>query len=325
MPEMRAVRVGQFGGPEVLELVRIPAPPPGVGEVRVRVHAAGVNYADLMQRQGLYPGGPKPPFIAGFEVAGEIDQLGDGVTPWKVGDRVMALCSGGYSEAVVQNGKAVFAIPDSLSFREAAAIPCQFLTAYHALITLGQVGPGMTVLIQAAAGGLGTQLVQIAKLRGARVIGTCGSLEKCRLALDLGCDHALNYRELDFEAEVGRIVETGCDLIVESVGGEVFDKSLRLLKPRGRLIVLGVASREPRPIPSLLLLRNNWTVSGFHLNAYLTDRAVMGQALGALADWLASGNLRIIQSHTFSLEAAAEAHRAIADRRTTGKVVLDVS
>lgn len=325
MREMRAIRVPRFGGPAVLERVHVPVQEPGPGEIRVRVRAAGVNYADLMQREGLYPGGPTPPFIAGFEVAGEIDCLGAGVTQWKVGDRVMALCSGGYAETVIQNARAVFPIPGGLSYREAAAIPCQFLTAYHALITLGGTAPRMTVLIQAAAGGLGTQLVQIAKIRGARVVGTCGSDEKCAFAEGLGCDHAINYRAHDFEAEARGIVEGGFDLIVESVGGQVFDKSLRLLKPRGRMIVLGVASREPRPIPALLLLRNNWTVSGFHLNTYLADRSAMREALDALADWLALGKLRIIQSHTFPLAAAAEAHQAIADRRTTGKVVLDVS
>jgi NADPH2:quinone reductase len=322
---MKSILVQKYGGPEVLSLEEVPEPAPKEGEVLLTVKSAGINYADIMQREGLYPGGPKPPFGSGFEAAGVIEAAGPGVSEWKVGDRVMGFCSGGYSEKAIAHSKAVFKIPASLTFNQAAAIPCQYLTAYHALLTLGQLASGQTVLIQAAAGGLGTQLVQIAKITGATTIGACGSDEKCSLLRDLGCTQPINYRSTDWEAEVRKITEgKGCDLIVESVGGEVFEKSLRLVKPRGCLIVIGVASRDPRKVDALQLLRNNLTVSGFHLNGYLTDRRAMASAVIDLYKWLESGSLRIIQQHTYPLAQAAQAHRDISDRKTSGKVVLEV-
>ena len=321
---MKTVTVTAFGGPEVMVVRDQPSPEPGEGQVRVAIRAAGVNYADLLQREGLYPGGPQPPYIAGFEFAGEVEVLGFGVVGWSKGDRVMGMCrDGGYAESVVVPVASLMKIPDNLGFPEGAAIPCQFLTAYHALLTLGQLRPGQTVLIQAAAGGLGTLLVQIAKKVGARVIGTCGTDEKCALITELGCDHPINYRDRDFRTEVMEITNNqGCELIVESVGGRVFDLSLRCLKPMGRLIVLGVASKDPRPVYAAYLLPNNLTVSGFHLSGYLTNREAMANAVRDLYDWTAKGEIRFVVNHQFRLEEAAEAHRRIAARETSGKVVL---
>lgn len=322
---MKQIRVEQHGEPEVLKVIEVDEPTPSAGEVRVAVRAAGVNYADIMQRQGLYPGGPTPPYIAGFEISGLIDAVGPGVDRWNVGDRVMGLCSGGYSEKVVVPAKSLFPVPASLSLEQAAAIPCQYLTAYHALVTLGGIREGWNVLIQAAAGGLGTQLVQIAKIKGATVIGTSGSDEKCNLVRELGCDHPVNYNTSDFRETVREVTQgKGCELIIESVGGSVFDKSLECLRPRGRLVVIGIASRQPRPVNTLNLLRDNITVSGFHLNGYLADREAMGNALRDLNQWVESGELKVIQDLRYPLEQAAQAHADIAARKTHGKVILTV-
>ncbi|MCA9409856.1 MAG: NADPH:quinone oxidoreductase family protein [Candidatus Omnitrophica bacterium] len=323
---MKSIIVERFGDTEVMKLEEVQDPRAGKGQIRVAIKAAGVNYADIMQRMGTYPEGPQPPYPAGFEYAGEIDQIGEGVEGWRVGDRVMGLCKmGGYSEYTVVPASQALRIPEHLGFNEAAAIPCQYFTAYHVLITLGQLQSGQTVLIQAAAGGLGTILVQIAHHLGARVIGTASTDEKCELIRDLGCDHPINYKEKKFRDEVEKITEgKGCELIVETVGGRVFDLSLRCLRPLGRLIVVGVASNDPRPVYGSYLLPHNLTVSGFHLNGYLGNAQAMKDAIQCLDVWLEKGALKFLVNHTFPLEEAAEAHRQISDRKTSGKVVLTV-
>lgn len=320
---MKSVIVKEFGGPEVLSVEEVPVPAPGSGEVLIRVHAAGVNYADIMQRDGLYPGGPKPPYGAGFEVAGVVESVGEGVTQWSAGDPVMAFCAAGYSEFAAAKAWQVMPKPEQLTHAQAAAIPCQYLTAYHALLTLGGLTGQQTVLIQAAAGGLGTQLVQIARNTGATVIGTASTPEKCALIESLGCQHAINYTEEDFAAAVQRITGgQGCDLVIESVGGAVFDKSLKCLKPRGMLVTLGVASKEPPTVNAVQLLASNWIVAGFHLMAYTADAPAMACAIRDLHTWLMDGKLDVIVGHEFPLADAAEAHRRISARQTSGKVVL---
>src|SRR5215207_6908632 len=194
---MKAVRVKGFGGVDQLEFVELPDPEPQPGQVRIRVEAAGLNYADVMQREGAYPGGPKPPYVPGFEAAGVIDAAGeDGLLP--VGARVMAMSGvGAHAERLCVSSASCMRFPESMSFVEAAAFPVQYLTAYHALITLGRAVAGETVLIHAAAGGVGTAAVQIAKLLKLRVIGTASSEEKRARVLELGADEALSYEEFD--------------------------------------------------------------------------------------------------------------------------------
>ena len=320
---MKQVVVTRNGGPEVLEVRDVAVPEPGSGEVLIKVAAAGMNYADIMQRDGLYPNGPTPPFGAGFEVAGTIDSVGAGVTGWKAGDAVMAFCQNGYSEYVTAPAGMLLPKPSELSFEQASAIPCQYLTAYHALLTLGRLKAGQTVLVQAAAGGLGTMMVQIARNVGATVIGTCSSADKCALIRDLGCQFPVNYTAEDLGARVREItVGKGCDLIIESVGGDIFEHSLHCLKSRGMLVTLGVASKNVPSISSVELLANNWTVAGFHLMGYTADMEAMGHALADLKGWLAEGKLTVIVRHTFPLDQVAEAQRQISDRKTVGKVVL---
>lgn len=320
---MRSIVVTQYGGPETLSLVEVPIPEPGAGEVLVRVVAAGVNYADIMQRTGLYPGGPKPPFGAGFEAAGVIEKIGATVSGWKPGDEVACFCESGYSNYVIADATRLLEKPPQLDFCQTAAIPCQYLTAYHALITLGNLSEGQTVLINAAAGGLGTMMVQIARNRGAQIIGACGSDEKCALIAELGCQHPVNYTKDKVAKQVKEILGgKGCDLIIESVGGELVAQSLRCLKPRGMLITLGAASKQPAMINSVELLANNWIVAGFHLFAYTEDGAAMMQAIQDLNQWLIAGTLTVIVKHALPLEDAARVHEMVENRQTTGKVVL---
>ena len=320
---MKTVVVTRFGGPEVLELQEVPIPEPGPGQVRIRVKAAGLNYADIMQRDGLYPNGPKAPFGAGFEVAGLVDALGTGVTQWSVGDEVMGFCQNGYSEYVVAPAAQTMPKPEQLDFHQAAAVPCQYLTAYHALLTLGRLREGQTVLIQAAAGGLGTLMVQIARNAGATVIGTASSEEKCALIQRLGCTHAINYTTTDFPAAVKEITGgKGCDLIIESIGGDVFEKSLKCLKSRGMLVTLGIASKDAPTVSAVKLLANNWIIAGMHLMGYTSDLPAMANALRDLHTWLLDGRLEIIAKHSFSIEQAAEAQQFISDRKSSGKVVI---
>ena len=320
---MKSVVVTHFGGPEVLEVREVAVPEPGPGQVRIQVKAAGMNYADIMQREGLYPGGPKAPFGAGFEVAGVVDKVGEGVTLWSPGDAVMGFCQNGYSDYVIAPAAQTMPKPEQLDFHQAAAVPCQYLTAYHALVTLGRLSAGQTVLIQAAAGGLGSIMVQIARNIGATIIGTCGADEKCALLRELGCQYPINYSKGDFVAEVKSITGgKGCDLIIESVGGEIFDKSLTCLKSRGMLVTLGIASRNAPSVSAVKLLANNWIVAGMHLMAYTTDLPAMANALRDLHVWLEEGRLTIVAKHHFPLAQAAEAQQFIADRKSTGKVVL---
>ncbi len=323
---MKTIIVDRYGDTDVMNLQEVPTPQAGSNQVRIAIKAAGINYADIMQRLGSYPGGPEPPYAAGFEYAGVIDEIGEGVTDRKIGERVMGLCKlGGYSEYTVVPASQPLPIPEGLGFEEAAAIPCQYFTAYHVLITLGQLQADQTVLIQAAAGGLGSLLVQIAHHLGANVIGTASTSEKCEMIRELGCDHPINYKDVKFREEVDRITEgKGCELIVETVGGRVFDLSMRCLRPHGRLIVVGVASNDPRPVYGSYLLPHNLTISGFHLNGFLGNVQAMKDAIQCLHVWLEKGVLKFLVNHTFPLEEAAEAQRQIADRKTTGKVVLKV-
>lgn len=322
---MKTVVVTRYGGPEVLELREVPMPEPGPGQVRIRVKAAGLNYADIMQREGLYPNGPKAPFGAGFEVAGLVDAVGADVSMWAPGDAVMGFCQNGYSEYVLAPAAQLMPKPDELDFHQAAAVPCQYLTAYHALLTLGDLKAGQTVLIQAAAGGLGTLMVQIARNIGARVIGTASSDEKCALLSDLGCQHPVNYTREDFVAVVKELTGgKGCDLVIESIGGEIFERSLKCLRSRGMLVTLGIASKDAPSVSAAKLLANNWIVAGMHLMGYTGDMLAMANALRDLHTWLLEGRLEIIARHSFPLEEAAAAQQFISDRKSTGKVVLAV-
>lgn len=315
---MRAVQVKAFGGVDQLELVDLPDPEPQPGQVRLRIEAAGLNYADVMQREGAYPGGPKPPYIPGFEAAGVVDAVG-GDASLPIGSRVMASTGvGAHAERVCVSSAACVRFPESMSFVEAAAFPVQYLTAYHALITQGRAVAGETVLIHAAAGGVGTAAIQIGKLLGLRVTGTASSEEKRQRIKALGADEVFSYEEFDREL----MGERAPQIILESVGGDVFRRSLAILPPLGRLVVYGAASRQVQPIDTLKLFFRSQSVLGLHLSAIFERPLLMRESLKHLFEWFEQGKVKMQIGHVLALAEVREAHELMANRQNYGKIVL---
>lgn len=320
---MKAARVNAFGEEDQLEIVDIPDPVAGKGEVVIAVKAGGLNYADVMQRLGLYPGGPRPPYIAGMEAAGVVESHGpDAVNAPPVGSRVVALGRGAHAERMTTDAGACFALPENMSFSEGAAFPVQYLTAYHTLVTLAHAQPGETVLIHAAAGGVGTAAIQIAKLLGLRIVATASTSEKRDKVLKLGADVAASYDEFEDAAREltgGR----GPDICLESIGGDVFSRSLAIIPALGRLVVFGAAGREAQPIDTLKLFFRSQSVMGFHLNGILGRPALMMSSLTTLLTWISTGQIKIQVGHTFPLVEIRKAHELIASRQSYGKIVLE--
>ncbi|MFC4542942.1 zinc-binding alcohol dehydrogenase family protein [Halosolutus amylolyticus] len=321
---MRAIEVTEYGDSDALEIIDADLPEPDASEVRINVEAAGINFADIMQRRGLYPGGPDAPYVPGMEAAGTIDATGEGVG-LDEGDRVVAMLNGGgYAEYVTADAQMLFPIPEGMSFEEAAGFPVQFLTAHSCLFEWGGLEEDETVLIQAAAGGVGTAAVQLASNHGAEVFGTASTQEKLDLAADLGCDHPINYTETDFREVVDEETDgEGVDLVLESVGDDVFDRSLDAMAHFGRMVTFGVASGVPASAENQRLLFENKTVKGFHLGqAAYHDPGKIMKAVPDLTQGLTSGDLEVVLGESFALADAAEAHQYIEDRKSAGKVVL---
>jgi NADPH2:quinone reductase len=321
---MKAVEVRAFGGPETLHLMDTPTPVPGPEDVLIEVESAGLNYADIMMRRGLYLGGPKPPFIPGFEASGYIAACGEKVQHLSTGQRVVAMTGiGSYAQFVCVPASRVIPLPDNVSFDEGAAFPAQYLTAYFCLHDCGRVAAGQTVLIHAAAGGVGTAAIQLAKLAGATVIATASSEEKLSLCQRLGADHLVNYKEKDFLDAVRDITGgKGVPLVLESVGGEVYEKSQHALAAMGRLVVFGCASGVAGRTDPIDLLFRNKSIVGFHLGRYTADREAMTRATSAMFPAWHAGKLKPVIGRTFPLNQAAGAQNWITDRRSVGKVLL---
>ncbi|MFC7212800.1 zinc-binding alcohol dehydrogenase family protein [Saliphagus sp. GCM10025334] len=321
---MHAIEVNEYGDSDRLEYTEREVPEPGPGDVRIDVEAAGINFADVMQRRGVYPGGPEPPYVPGMEAAGTVDAAGEGVD-LEEGDRVVGMLGGGgYAEYATANAQMLLPIPDGMSFEEAAGFPVQFLTAHSCLFEWGELEEGESVLIQAAAGGVGTAAVQLASRAGAEVFGTASTEEKLELASDLGCDYPIQYTEVDFRDPIEEATDgEGVDLVLESVGDDVFDRSLDALGHFGRLVTYGVASGVPANAENRRLLFENKSVVGFHLGqASRHDPKRIMRAVPDLTKGLAEGELEVIVGETFALEDANEAHQFIEDRKSVGKVVL---
>ena len=314
---MHAIRFHRVGGSEVLALETVEAPPLRPGTLRVRVRAAGVNFADVHFRKGEYFQKPVFPQIPGMEAAGEIEAVGEGVTEFREGDRVIALASdGAYAESLVTPASLVFRIPSALSFEDAAALPVQGLTALHVLTLCARMKRGERVLVHAAAGGVGSLAVQLAKLHGAsQVVGTASSEEKCALVRELGADLAVEYRNLQ---------GVKADVILEMLGGtETYKRNLACLAPFGRMVVYGAASGDLRgTIEPVSLMAKNVSVIGYYLTAVLRDRAACEPAMTELCDHVVAGRLRILRGATLPLARAADAHRLLETRSSTGKIVL---
>ena len=321
---MKAIRIHETGGPEVMQLEEIETPTPKEGEVLIKVAAAGINYADLAQRQGAYLTRTRTPTTLGFEFAGTVVALGPGVSTPAEGTRVVAFGEGGYAEYAIAQAATTLPIPPTLDFAHAAAFPVQGITAYQLLRESARIQPGESVLVHAAAGGVGTLAVQLAKLMGTgTVIGTASNSRKLELVRRLGADAAINYTEGNWVEQVKNATGgQGADIILEMVGGQIAEQSLQCLAPFGRMVVYGATSGQIVQFSGIQLMYKNQAIIGYWLTSQMrrTDRIVM--AAMELMQYLVSGKLEIIVGQTFPLAEAAEAHKAIAERKTMGKVVL---
>ena len=338
---MRALVITEHGPPEVLKVQERPDPEPGPGEVRIRVHAAGINFADLLARMGLYQDAPKPPCVVGYEVAGEVDMVGEGVESPAVGDRVLGGCRfGGYSELVVIRASDALPVPDDWSFEEGAALPVVYATAYAGLIRYGSLREGESVLIHAAGGGVGIAATQIAKLTGATEIYGTASASKHDAIRGFGVDHPIDYTKGDFTKEVRRIAgaEEPLDLVMDAIGGRSFRRSWSLLRPGGRLVCYGassVASGEKRNVARALkavvemppffpipMMSQSKSVIALNMLRLMDAKGSLDEYVQPLREWTETGRLRPVVAEAFPLERGPDAHRYIAERKNVGKVVL---
>jgi NADPH:quinone reductase len=322
---LHAIRVHRAGGPEVLQWEEVAVGDPGPGQVRLRQEAAGLNFIDVYHRTGLYP---QPlPFTPGVEGAGVVDAVGDGVTNVGRGDRVAyAGPIGGYAEVRLIDADRLVSLPEAISSQQAAAMMLQGMTAWMLLRQVHRVQAGETILIHAAAGGVGLIVCQWAKALGATVIGTVGSDEKAELARAHGCDHPIVYTREDFVADVARITGGAkLPVVYDSVGRDSFLKSLDCLAPRGLMVSFGNASGAPGPIaPGLLAQKGSLFLTRPTLFHYVAAREDLESAARELFDMVASGKVKVEIKQRFALKDAAEAHRALEARRTSGSTILTV-
>ena len=316
---MKAIVQVGTGGPEVLQLQEVPKPEVQPGHLLVRVRAIGVNYIDTMIRRGWFPMPQRQPYIPGIEVSGIVEEVGEGVSGWHIGQRVMAGgVSGAYAEFCLVPVNLAIPVPDNLTDEEAAAVPVNWTTAYIAMVSTGKLRPGEKVLIHAAAGGVGTAAVQIAKLLGATVFATVGNDEKAQFVQSLGADVVINYERDDFEAIVmGRTNGQGVELVMECVGGDVFTKSLRCLTSGGRLVIYGQASGKEGTISSRELYRRRGTITVIARSEEATKEAVE-----RILNWLREGKVKPIVGEVHPLGQAGLAQLRLETRQTKGKVVL---
>lgn len=325
---MRAVVITRPGGPEVLETRDVPIPEPSRGEVRVRVRAAGVNRADLLQRMGAYPAPPGVPAdIPGLELAGEVDALGADAREFQIGDRVMGLVAGGaYAEQVVMHERTLARMPAKMDFREAAAIPEAFLTAFDALSDQAHLAAGENVLVHAVGSGVGTAAVQIARAVGATPIGTARSPEKLERAKALGLVHAVVAENGRFAKGVLAATKgRGADVVLELVGGAYVAEDLECVAPRARIILVGLMAGTRTELDLATLLRKRLSVAGTVLRARpLEEKIAAALSLRRLVPLFEDGRLRPVVDRAFALDRACDAHEALAGNKTFGKLVLDV-
>jgi NADPH:quinone reductase-like Zn-dependent oxidoreductase len=335
--------VTRYGGPDVLEVREKPAVACGPAQVRIEVAFAGVNFADLAARAGLYGPAPHPPFAPGFEVAGTVTEAGE-TSGLAVGDRVLSGTRfGGYASELIVKGARARRLPEGMSLEEGAALVAQYLTAYHALTRVAHARPGETVLVHACAGGVGTAAVQLCKAFGLRSIGTSSADEKLAYARGQGLEVGINYAREDFEKAVRRAFPSGVDVALDANGGASFGKSFRCLATGGRLVVYGAAAALPsartleavREWPRAVwefarqrwfhpfeLIERNVSVAGLQILLLWDDLELLGAELDALLGLYREGKIRPVIDRVFPLVDAASAHRYLAERRTRGKVLL---
>ncbi len=325
---MRAIVCHSLDGYEALRLEDVPPPSMGeAGDVRIAVHAAGLNFADTLVVRGRYQVNPALPFSPGMEVAGEVIEIAPHVTSIKVGQRVMAIVGhGGYAEQVVAPHNTVYPIPETMEWQTAAGFPIVYGTAHAALSERARLMSGETLLVHGAAGGVGLAAVEIGKCLGATVIATAGGAEKLAVAKQYGADHLIDYRTSELRECVLDITgKRGVDVVFDPVGGEIFDASLRCTTSGGRILLIGFASGTVPQIPANILLVKNIDVLGIHFSAMRqADPIRIQRSFATLLDWFEAGDLHPHVSQTFALEDAVEALTMLVERRSTGKVVLRV-
>lgn len=322
---MRAMILPRLDGPGALELRRIERKPLGRKDVRLAIHAAGLNFADILMCEGKYQATPPVPFVPGMEAAGEVIETGPDVDGVFVGDRVMArMDQGAFAEEAVVRDDDCTVMPQGMPYETGAAFPIVYGTAHVALAHRARLQPGEVLLVHGAAGGVGLAAVEVGKALGATVVATAGGAEKLAVAKAHGADHLIDYRTEDVRDRVRALVG-GADVVFDPVGGDVFKASLRCTNPEGRLIVVGFAGGEVQQIPANILLVKNVDVIGFYWGGYAEiDPMVIRRSNSALVSLFADGRLDPLVSHVLPLEEAAQGLALLAGRKATGKVVLKV-
>ncbi len=335
---MRQIWITKAGAPEVLQVREAPDPEPGAGEVRIRVKAAGINFADLMARVGLYPDAPPIPCVVGYEVSGVIDALGPGVVGFARGDRVFGMPRfGGYTDTLVVKEAQAFKMPAKMTFEQAAALPVAYLTAHHMMLFTGNLRPGSSVLIHSAAGGVGLAAIQLAKMRGCRIFGIA-SKSKHAFLLEHGCQHPI-ANEADYVAEVRALTEgRGVDLILDPVGGKSWTQGYELLAPAGRLVAFGLSAAASGKSRSLLhaltqviqvkkwspmkLMNDNKAVQGVNMSHLFGELELLAGQFAELVAMYEAGHIDPYVDRTFTFSEAPLAHHYLHDRKAKGKVLL---
>ena len=320
---MKAIRVQSPGGQDVLKYEEVSDPKPGPGQVLIKLHAIGVNFIDVYHRTGLYK--LPLPFTPGMEGSGVVESVGTDVTEVQLGDRVAyAMTVGAYAELAVVPSRQLVKIPATMDFSSAAAVMLQGMTAHYLTHSTYAIQPGDTILVHAAAGGAGLLIAQMAKRCGARVIGTVSTEEKARLARSAGVDEVILYTQADFEAEVKRLTEgKGLPVVYDSVGKTTYEKSLNCLRPRGMMVLFGQSSGAVPPIdPGILAAKGSLYLTRPSLGHYSATREELLSRANDVIGWVSKGELKLRIEKTFALSDAAEAHRELESRRTTGKLLI---
>jgi NADPH:quinone reductase len=320
---VKAIQFKEVGGPDVMKLVEVATPEVRPGMIRMRVHAAGINFADTFFREGNYLIKPKLPDTPGMEAAGVIDAVGAGVEGLTPGMRIAAVGLKAYAEYALFYANQVIPLPDYVSFEEGAAFPIQTLTAWFMLHTAHHMTPGQTVLVHSAAGGVGIVAMQIAKAAGARVIGTVSSDSKIEIAKQYGADEVINYETHDFAEEAKRLTGgKGVNLILDAVGKPTFEKGIACAAPFGHVILYGRAGGPPDKLDVFRLFEKSVKVSGFVLYTASADHALMREGTAQSFALMKAGKLKLLIGKSFPLAEAPAAHRFISSRGSVGKLVL---
>ncbi len=327
---MTAVQIAGKGGPDVLVPAHdVAVPTPGAGQILIKVAACGVNRPDVMQRMGVYPAPKGHSEIPGLEVSGHVAALGDGVSQFAIGQPVMALVNGGgYAQYCIAEAGSVLAVPKSLSLIEAAAIPETFFTVWHNVFERGALKSGEWFLVHGGTSGIGVTAIQLAKARGAHVIATAGSADKCAACLKLGADHAIDYKQEDFAQSVKAITQgRGVDVILDMVGGDYIDRNIRSLADDGRLVNIAFQKGSSATIDFMRVMLKRLTLTGSTLRVRTTGTkaAIAAHVAANVLPLVESGQVRILVDKTYPLERACDAHTHMESSQHIGKIVLTVA